>query len=158
MGGIDHSVMGNTRVESVDFKSRKIFQRPLLLKHLMLWLTSVIQWWTSSFFHCAERSLSLTAYTMKLIPIFSHCSNNSLGVPDSKIHAQKAAKHHPNQKGTTACEGSLGKASGDRQERRNVSPSESVSAHMQGLCLESESQVTKGNWQFHPEGRGIWGR
>lgn len=80
---------------------------------------------------------------MKLIPIFSHCSNNSLGFPDSKIHAQKAAKHHPNQKGTTACEGSLGKASGDRQERRNMSPSESVSAHMQGLCLESESQGTK---------------
>lgn len=33
MGGVDHSVMGNTRVERVDIKSRKIFQQPLLLKH-----------------------------------------------------------------------------------------------------------------------------
>ena len=80
---------------------------------------------------------------MKLIPIFSHCSKNSLGVPDSNIHAQKAAKHLPNQKDSASCEGSLGKATGDRQERGNVSPSESVSAHMQGLNLESESQVTK---------------
>lgn len=144
-------------------KHRQILQQPLLQKYFGIVVdvsysndNSPVMAFPVFYTVCLGESLfcSLFAFpricSLSLFPVPQQfaLSPRALSFSWGRNLCPQSSKRPSYLKGTTSCEGQLGRARVDRQEGKNMPPSGIVSAHMKRVYLESESQVTKEiKWQ-----------